>query len=275
MKASDEAGEVRQGEELPREAIDSYLKTLQPTLLGIPNIRQFAGGASNLTYLVSYPEYDFILRRPPLGRKAKGAHDMKRESELMCALRPVYPYVPAVLGYTAIEGVGECYVMERMLGYIPRKDMPKGIELNPQETRQLCLNVIDRLIDLHQVDVAKAGLLHLGKGEGYIARQIHGWSERFMQAHTEDVGNFSSVMQWLKDKMPSKDNALCLIHNDYRFDNVVLDANNPFNVVGVLDWEMATLGDPLMDLGNSLAYWVQADDEPMMQMMRRQPTHLP
>ncbi len=275
MKASDEAGDVRQGEELPGQVVDAYLKTLQPNLQGQPVIKQFPGGASNLTYQVSYPERDFILRRPPLGRKAKGAHDMKRESELMRALRPAYPYVPEVLGYTQLDGVGDCYVMERMVGIIPRKDMPKGIQLTAEQTRQLCLNVIDRLIDLHQVDISQAGLSGLGKGEGYIARQINGWSERFEQAHTDDVGEFGSVMHWLKDKMPVKDNAICLIHNDYRFDNVVLDSHNPFKVVGVLDWEMATLGDPLMDLGNSLAYWVQADDEPMMQMMRRQPTHLP
>ena len=135
--------------------------------------------------------------------------------------------------------------------------------------------MIDKLIELHQVDVEKAGLSALGKGQGYVARQVGGWSERFRAARTPDVNDFEGVISWLEAKKPAAEVAITLIHNDFRFDNVVLDPANPSQVIGVLDWEMATLGDPLMDLGSSLAYWVQADDDPFFQLMRRQPTTEP
>jgi aminoglycoside phosphotransferase (APT) family kinase protein len=166
------------------------------------------------------------------------------------------------------------YVMQKLVGIIPRANMPRGLELGKEQTKQLCLNVIDKLIELHQVDIQATGLSALGKGTGYAQRQIDGWTERYKKVPTWNVPKCTYVMDWLKANVPSTERS-CLIHNDYRFDNVVLDANNPMNVIGVLDWEMATIGDPLMDLGNSLAYWVQADDDFFMKMIRRQPTHLP
>ncbi|MEW9898150.1 phosphotransferase family protein [Chitinivorax sp. PXF-14] len=273
----DQAVAVRAGEELDATAVDAFIKRHASGLDGAPEITQFPGGASNLTYLVRYANRDLILRRPPFGHRAKSAHDMAREARIMAALKPVYRYVPDVVAFCEDQSVMGCdfYVMDRIKGIIPRQNLPKGLALNEEDTRKLCLNVIDKMIELHQVDYKQAGLDHLGKGEGYVARQIDGWSERFRQARTEDVGDFEAVMAWLKAKQPAKDVATCLIHNDYRFDNVVLNPDNPFEVIGVLDWEMATLGDPLMDLGNTLAYWVQADDDPIFQQMRRQPTNAP
>jgi aminoglycoside phosphotransferase (APT) family kinase protein len=272
----DKAGSVRNGEELDLARIDAFLKTHIPHLDGEPSLEQFAGGASNLTYLLRYPERDVILRRPPFGHKAKSAHDMLREANIMIALKPVYHYVPTVLASCHDPEVmdADFYVMERINGIIPRQNLPKGLQLTPEDTRQLCLNVIDKMIELHQVDYQAAGLANMGKGEGYVKRQIDGWSDRFRKSHTPDVSSFEAVMTWLHAKMPAHDVATCFIHNDFRFDNVVLNANNPLEVIGVLDWEMATLGDPLMDLGNTLAYWVQADDDATFQKMRRQPTHL-
>ena len=273
----DQPGSVRKGEELDVAKVDAFIKAHLPGLAGTPEIRQFAGGASNLTYLVHYPDRDLILRRPPFGHKAKSAHDMLREAKIMGALKPVYPYVPTVVATCSDPAVmdADFYVMERINGIIPRQDLPEGLNLSVEDTRKLCLNVIDRMIELHQVDYQAAGLDSLGKGEGYVRRQIEGWIDRYRKAKTEDVGDFEAVMTWLKDKMPASDVATCLIHNDFRFDNVVLNPANPFEVIGVLDWEMATLGDPLMDLGNTLAYWVQADDDALFQQVRRQPTHLP
>ena len=273
----DQPGSVRKGEELDAAKVDAFIKAHLPGLTGTPEIRQFAGGASNLTYLVRYPDRDLILRRPPFGHKAKSAHDMLREAKIMTALKPIYPYVPTVVATCDDPAVMEAdfYVMERINGIIPRQDLPEGLNLSVEDTRKLCLNVIDRMIELHQVDYQAAGLDSLGKGEGYVRRQIEGWIDRYRKAKTEDVGDFEAVMAWLKDKMPASDVATCLIHNDFRFDNVVLNPANPFEVIGVLDWEMATLGDPLMDLGNTLAYWVQADDDALFQQVRRQPTHLP
>ena len=273
----DQPGSVRKGEELDVAKVDAFIKAHLPGLTGTPEIRQFAGGASNLTYLVRYPDRDLILRRPPFGHKAKSAHDMLREAKIMTALKPVYPYVPTVVATCDDPAVMEAdfYVMERINGIIPRQDLPECLNLSVEDTRKLCLNVIDRMIELHQVDYQAAGLDSLGRGGGYVRRQIEGWIDRYRKAKTEDVGDFEAVMAWLKDKMPASDVATCLIHNDFRFDNVVLNPANPFEVIGVLDWEMATLGDPLMDLGNTLAYWVQADDDALFQQVRRQPTHLP
>jgi aminoglycoside phosphotransferase (APT) family kinase protein len=136
------------------------------------------------------------------------------------------------------------------------------------------LSVVDRLVELHEVDWEKAGLGDLGKPDGYVTRQVEGWSKRYGAARTPNVPEFAGVMRWLAERQPAMQRA-SLIHNDYRFDNVVLHPERPTEVIGVLDWEMATIGDPLLDLGNSLAYWVEAGDDALMQRMRRQPTHLP
>ncbi|MDC0662710.1 phosphotransferase family protein [Marinobacter sp. SS21] len=276
MTQIDQAVAIREGEELDAAAVDRFMKQAVPDLQGQAAIRQYPGGASNLTYQVDYGERSYVLRRPPFGTIAKSAHDMLREARVMKALRPVYPYVPDIVSICDDHEVLGCdfYVMERFRGIILRQDFPADLTLNEADTRKLCLSVIDKLVELHQVDAKAAGLDKLGKGEGYVQRQIGGWSSRFRKARTEDVGDFEEVMAWLEQKMPA-DVAQCVIHNDYRFDNVVLNPDNPFEVVGVLDWEMATIGDPLMDLGNSLAYWIQADDDPEMQILRRQPTHRP
>jgi len=275
MTLIDQAGAIRQGEALDKNKIDAYLRQQFDNLLGEINIKQFAGGASNLTYLISYTNQEFILRRPPFGKIAKSAHDMLREATIMQTLKPVYPEIPTILAICKDHSIIGCdfYIMERLIGIIPRKNLPQELQLNQHDTRQLCTNVIDKLIELHQVDHQAAGLANLAKGDGYVTRQIAGWSKRFINAKTDDVADFNGVMQWLQSNMPAQSKT-CIIHNDFRFDNVVLDVNDPLKIIGVLDWEMATLGDPLMDLGNSLAYWVQADDDDFFQQLRRQPTHL-
>lgn len=276
----DRGGRVRPGEELNTPAVDAWLKQQVPGLQGAPEVTQFSGGASNWTYRLQYPAMgqggDYILRRPPAGTKAKGAHDMGREFRVQSALKPVYPVVPTMIGHCADEAVtgSEFYVMERIAGIIPRKNMPKGLALDAATTRKLCMNVIDKLIALHGVDAHAAGLDSLGKGSGYCRRQIEGWSDRYTRARTWNVPSYRYVMAWLKERTPD-DVANVVIHNDWRFDNVVLAETDPTRVIGVLDWEMATLGDPLMDLGNALAYWVHADDNTLLQTTRRQPTHLP
>jgi aminoglycoside phosphotransferase (APT) family kinase protein len=174
---------------------------------------------------------------------------------------------PAVLG-------GDFYVMERLNGLILRGNLPDGMALSHRQARELSGKVVDRLVDLHTVDVGAAGLADLGKGAGYVERQIRGWSGRFLAARTDNVGDFAQVRSWLAENLPAEA-GICLIHNDYRLDNLVLDGPETLNIVGVLDWEMATLGDPLMELGSMLAYWVQADDDDVIKKSRRQPTHLP
>lgn len=273
----DEPRSVREEDALDVGALDAFLKNSIPGLDGTPEISQYPGGASNLTYLVRYPARELILRRPPSGRKAKSAHDMPREARIVAALKPVYPAVPAVLAICDDPAVlgSEFYVMERLTGIILRRDLPPELGLSPASTRRLCHNMLDKLIELHKVDYDAAGLAHIGKGAGYVHRQVAGWSDRWQNARTDDVGRFEDVVAWLHETMPEHDIATCVIHNDFRFDNLVLSPSDPLRVIGVLDWEMATLGDPLMDLGGVIAYWVQADDEAGLLALRRQPTHAP
>ena len=265
---------MRPGEELDVPAVDAWLKTRMPNLRGVPEVTQYSGGASNWTYRLKYESDDLVLRRPPAGTKAKSAHDMKREFHVQSALRPVFPYVAEMLALCEDPApIGtDFYVMRRVDGIIPRAEL--GVDLDPGTTRDLCLRMIDTLVALHKVDPAKAGLENLGKGNGYARRQIEGWSERYLRARTWNAPTFRKVIDWLKRHTP-EDVATCVIHNDYRFDNLVLDREDPTRIIAVLDWEMATLGDPLMDLGNSLAYWIQASDDPIARSMRRQPTHVP
>lgn len=242
---------------------------------GEPDVREFYGGASNLTYLLRYPGRDLILRRPPAGHKAKGAHDMEREFRIQHQLAPVFAYVPRMVALCTDDSVlgSEFYVMERVAGLVPRREL--GVELSEEQTRLLCARAIDLLVDLHSVDPVAAGLADLAKGEGYVTRQVSGWSQRFRQARTGRRDNsFEKVMGWLADHQPA-DAGHCLIHNDFRLDNLVLDPDDATRPIALLDWEMATVGDPLMDLGGAMAYWVQADDNRLMRLTRRQPTQMP
>ena len=272
----DQARELRAEDRLDIERLDAFLQQRIDGLVGMPTIRQFPGGASNLTYLIRYGERELVLRRPPVGVKAKSAHDMLREAQVMAALKPHYPLVPAILATCDDHAVlgQDFYVMERLHGVILRRDLPAGLGLTTDAVRKLCLGFIDRLVQLHQVDATLPELAGIGKGEGYIARQVRGWSDRWRQALTDQTDACEDVLAWLAGQQPSRETAICVIHNDYRFDNVVLDPAHPLDIIGVLDWEMSTLGDPLMDLGGSLAYWVQADDDAIFQSFRRQPTHV-
>ncbi|TDJ74779.1 phosphotransferase family protein [Pseudomonas putida] len=277
MTLTDPSTQVRPGEELDAQVIDTFLKANITGLEGSPGISQFPGGASNLTYLVSYPGREFVLRRPPFGEKAKSAHDMGREYRILNQLNSGFPYCPkAYVHCTDSTLIGsEFYVMERVKGVILRSDIPSELGLDAPRTERLCKSFIERLVQLHQVDYLACGLADLGKPEGYVQRQIEGWSSRYGKARTPDAPAWEQVMVWLREKMPADHPRPGIVHNDYRFDNVILDADNPMRIIGVLDWEMATLGDPLMDLGNSLAYWIEATDPPAVQQMRRQPSNAP
>ncbi|MCP4135178.1 MAG: phosphotransferase family protein [bacterium] len=274
MEIIDKPSAVRNGEELDLKKVEDFLKDSIPGLEGSIEIKQFPSGFSNLTYLVTAGSREMILRRPPLGTKAKTAHDMSREYRILKALKPVYPSCPEPLVYTEDPAVMDCpfYVMERLKGIILRKDLPEGIELPPEKAELLSRNLIELLHSLHSIDYKAIGLGDFGKPEGYVKRQVEGWSKRYINAKTDDAPDYEKVMQWLHDNMPPDSAVPGVIHNDYKFDNVVLNPENPLEIVGVLDWEMATIGDPLMDLGNSLAYWVNKDDPGNVQLMRMMPT---
>lgn len=275
MSVLDVAGNVRTGEELNIVAVENWLKAQGVELQGTAEVTQYSGGASNWTYRLKYDNADLILRRPPQGTKAKSAHDMAREYNVQKNLAPFYPVLPEMVALCQDESVIGCdfYVMKRIEGIIPRAKLPPELQMTESKVRELCVNVIDKLIELHQVPYQGTELEKLGKGEGYCRRQVEGWDKRYEKARTLNVPSFKWVRKWLLANIPADSNS-CVIHNDWRFDNVILDPHHPTEVIGVLDWEMATIGDPLMDLGSALAYWVEETDNRIFKATRRQPTHL-
>lgn len=276
MARTDEPSEVRKGEELDAAKVGPFLKDSIPGLRGDMSVRQFPGGFSNLTYLVKVGEREMILRRPPFGKKPKSGHDMSREYRILKALKPVFRYCPEPLLYTEEASIMGCpfYVMERINGLIIRKKLPDGIDLTAGRARTLSENLVRVLCELHSIDYKKAGLADFGKPAGYVKRQVDGWIGRYRDARTPDAPDYEDIMAWLTEKMPGDTDTPCVIHNDYKFDNVVLNPGNPLEIIGILDWEMATIGDPVMDLGNSLAYWVEKDDPPAVQLIRMIATNI-
>jgi aminoglycoside phosphotransferase (APT) family kinase protein len=263
----DQPKAVRVGEELNTAQLEAYLKKQMPKLRGSLHVQQFPSGYSNLTYFLQFGERELVLRRPPFGAKIKTAHDMAREYKILTALINVYPKVPRPLLYCDDESIlgAPFYVMERIKGVILRARPPAGISLSPERMRRLSESCIDNLVAIHRIDHAKAGLSDLGKPEGYIERQIRGWTQRYQNSRTGDIPEMEHVAEWLNASLPVESGA-ALIHNDYKYDNLVLDPDDLANIIAVLDWEMATIGDPLMDLGTALSLWIEPNDPPEMQM---------
>ncbi|PYJ02951.1 MAG: phosphotransferase family protein, partial [Verrucomicrobia bacterium] len=252
---------VRSGEELDAQKLEAFLKARLPSLGGPLVIEQFGQGYSNLTYLIRAGAREMVLRRPPFGAKIKTAHDMGREYRILSHINGIYPKVPRPLAYCEDESVlgAPFYIMERVSGIILRTTPPPGLDLQPPLMRRLAESFIENLVELHAVDYARAGLGDLGKPDGYVTRQVEGWLKRYQNARTDEIAEMDRVGAWLMDHKPGESGA-CLIHNDYKYDNLVLDPAEPSRITAVLDWEMATIGDPLMDLGSTLGYWVDGDD---------------
>jgi aminoglycoside phosphotransferase (APT) family kinase protein len=260
---------VRAGEELDAQKLARYLG------VDAVEVTQFPSGHSNLTYLVKSGDREWVLRRPPFGSTVKTAHDMGREYRILSHLNAVYPLAPRPFSYCDdVEIIGApFYVMQRIKGVILRKDPPPEL-LPPAVARGLGEAFVDNLAALHALDYRQAGLGDLGKPEGYVERQVRGWAERYRNARTDDIADMEFLEHWLLEKMPRETGA-ALIHNDYKYDNLVLDSNDLTRIIGVLDWEMSTVGDPLMDLGTALGYWVQADDTDELQAVRFCATTVP
>jgi aminoglycoside phosphotransferase (APT) family kinase protein len=265
---------VRAGEEVDAAALGGYL-TERLGWRGPITVEQFPGGHSNLTYLVRHGAEAYVLRRPPFGTQVKTAHDMGREHRVLSRLAPVYPQAPRPILYCEDAAVigAPFYLMERRRGVILRKDLPAGLTVDPPAARRLCELLVDALVELHAIDYAAAGLDDLGRPAGYVERQVRGWTERYQGAATDDIPAVTEVAAWLAAHRPA-DGAPALIHNDFKFDNLLLTPQLD-RITGVLDWEMATIGDPRMDLGTSLSYWVEADDPPAMHLLRFGLTTLP
>ena len=245
-----------------------------------PTVRQFRGGASNLTYLLTFADGNkLVLRRPPAGYKAASAHDMGREVAIQLALKPSFGLTPRIYGYCSDELVigSEFYVMEYLDGVVPRASGGAAgaarVDISPAEARTLAETFVNEWARLHALSPEAVGLDKLHKGPGYVQRQVTGWSSRYQAAHTDDVPTGDRVIAWLQANAPG-DSGVSVIHNDWRFDNMVFDFGRGPRLVGVLDWELATVGDPLMDIGSSLAYWVEPTDDDAFKSFRRQPTDI-
>ena len=253
---------VRKGEELPNERLLEYLSERLPDLDGPLIVEQFPAGFSNLTYLLRAGDRELVLRRPPIGAKIKTAHDMGREYRILSHLHPVYKKVPRPLLYCEDEEVigAPFYVMERITGIILRAQPPRDLELTPELMRGLSESFTENLAEIHEVDYEAAGLGDLGSPQGYVRRQVEGWTRRYYNAQTDDVPSIAQLADWLVQHLPADSERASLIHNDYKYDNVVLSPEDLTQVVAVFDWEMATIGDPLMDFGTSLGYWVETSD---------------
>ncbi|HXZ14332.1 MAG TPA: phosphotransferase family protein [Candidatus Sulfotelmatobacter sp.] len=272
----DHAAAVRSGEELDHARLESFLKEKFPGIPGPLSVQQFPSGHSNLTYLVRLGEREMVLRRPPFGSKVKTAHDMGREFRVLSKLHSTYPPAPKVLLFCEDDSIlgAPFYLMEPIHGVIIRRQLPEGIDFTPQIARGLSESFIDNLARLHGLDYAAIGLSDLGKPQGYLERQVRGWIERYHGSRTHDISEVSRISTWLAGNIPPASGA-ALIHNDYKYDNIVLDSADITKIIGVLDWEMSTIGDPLSDLGSTLAYWVDPGDPEEMQKIRWGPSTAP
>ncbi len=259
----DQPVDVRKGEELNLEALNSFL--LDKTSIGpLLTQKQFPGGYSNLTYLLTTAKKEYILRRPPFGAAIKSAHDMGREYKVLSLVQAHYDKVPRpIVLCEDLNVLGTpFYIMERISGVILRPSMAKEVDIAPTRMKEISEALIDNLVLLHSLDILNTGLSQLGKPEGYIQRQVEGWGKRYFNAQTDKIESLDSIIQWLSSNMPAETTPV-LLHNDYKYDNLVLDPTDMRKIVGVLDWEMATVGDPWMDVGASLAYWAEAGDDPL------------
>ena len=252
---------IREGEDFDRQAFETFLRENISNLPDEPmRVRQFPTGVSNLTYLIKVGDWEAVMRRPPDGPLPPKAHDMKRESRLLQKLSPHYPYVPKPYVFSEdknIIGV-PFYIMERKKGFVLDHEFPPGQSVTPDQLRALSHEVVNALAALHSVDYKEAGLSDFGYPEGFLQRQVNGWIARYEKYKTEDIANVEQLRHWFVDHIPmSNDSAL--IHNDYKLNNMLLSYDLT-KIEAILDWEMATIADPLFDLAGALGYWVQDDD---------------
>ena len=270
-----ETNAVRAGEEIPLAPLNAWLATAAPVVGRVTSVTQFPGGFSNLTYLLATTTGEFVLRRPPVGVGPGSAHDMPREARILsvCELRGIpSPRAIATCEDAAVIGA-PFYVMSRVSGVILRgTKAPAGYDA--AAFALLGENFLDTLAAIHGATPSDPVIGGLGKPLGYVQRQVEGWAARYEKAKTDDVASVEQLAKWLHAHQPSESGA-CLVHNDYKYDNLVLDPERPGKIIAVLDWEMATVGDPLLDVGTTLGYWIEAGDHPAFQALGLGITTLP
>jgi aminoglycoside phosphotransferase (APT) family kinase protein len=258
-----DARAVRSGEQLEWPRLIAWLRDRLPAcgIRGLdlskePEIAQFPGGHSNLTYLIRFGDADIVVRRPPFGPVPPTAHDMAREYRCLAAMHGVFPLAPQP--YLLCEDpsvIGSVfYAMERRRGLVVRAEEPPALA-NPASRRRLSGAMIDTLADLHAIDVSHGPLSTLGKPAGFVDRQVRGWSERWIRSQTTTLAEMDALAAWLREHLPPDPNPPSVVHGDWKLDNVMIDPHDVGRLVAVFDWEMSALGDPLVDVGIVLAYW--------------------
>jgi aminoglycoside phosphotransferase (APT) family kinase protein len=271
----DEPSPVRADSNFDVAALATWLRARETGFEGEPELLQFGRGYSNLTYLLRFGTRELVLRRAPPGIAIKSAHDMGREFRILGALAPTWSKAPRPVAYCDDPSVigTRFYLMDRVRGVILRARAADGLVLDETTMRRVAESTCDTLAEIHGLDWRAVGLADLGKPDGYVERQVKGWAERWRKARTDDVPEVERLGAWIEEHRPAESGAT-LVHNDFKYDNVVL-APDLGRVVAVLDWEMATIGDPLMDLGTALGYWVEAGDPPASQLASFGPTNRP
>ncbi|GGF25048.1 aminoglycoside phosphotransferase [Halobacillus andaensis] len=256
--------EVRKGEELDVSQIEKFLHESIPDLPHHPlQVRQFGAGHSNLTYELTVGEWQAVLRRPPMGPVAPKAHDMEREYEILKALHKVYPLAPKPYAFNKGDVLGKpFFIMERRHGLVFDTEFPSEIKGTPELGRKLSETMVERLVELHAIDFESTDLRLMVKPEGFMDRQVHGWIKRYEKAITDDVVHAEDLKKWLIQHIPTSQEA-SIIHYDYKLNNAMFNENG--NMVGLFDWEMTTVGDPLADVGAAMSYWIQSDDPALLQ----------
>jgi len=265
---------VRAGEELDLRALNAWLAANATAIGEVSAVEQFGGGFSNLTYLLNSSAGEFVLRRPPAGVGKGSAHDMPREYRILAAVAARSVPVPRVIALcedASALGV-PFYIMERVRGVILQRGGPENPP--PEVMRGLSESFVETLAAIHSVNASDPAIAALGKPDGYVARQVAGWTKRWDASRTDDVPHMERVAAWLTGHQPPA-SGVCLVHNDFKYDNFVLDPGDLRRIVAVLDWEMATLGDPLLDLGTSMGYWVEPTDHPALRSLGLGVTALP
>lgn len=270
-QTEDDTIPVRTDEVLNGKSLAKYFKGKLPGTEAPLTIRQFWGGAANLTYLLDFTGQEYVLRRPPLGPVAKSSHDMNREYNVLSVLHKVFPYAPQAYLYCEDSSIigAPFFVMERKKGFVIRRSFSKGLNHSPALAAKISNQLVDRLVEFHAVDYTSLGLGELGRPEGFINRQVEGWYKRWQKAKTEDNKDMDEVYNWLRKNIPIT-KRFSLVHNDFKLDNVMLDATG--NITAIFDWDMCTLGDPLSDLGALLTYWTEPTDPPYIQVLSTMPT---
>lgn len=267
----------RPGEELPRTNLLSFLHAAGLVANGNGEIEvlQYSNGYSNLTYLLKVEDKDYVLRRPPFSAPKRG-HDMGREYKVLRQLNPIFKKAPRVFAFCDDTNVigAPFYIMEKVSGEILTAKAALQREVSPAAFKTIANTWLDTFVAFHNIDYADANLADLGRPEGYVARQVSNWGKQYLAAKTNEVPSSQKVMAWMEEHQPtSYDHTL--IHNDFKYDNVVFKDGNWIEISAILDWEMCTLGDPLMDLGTSLGYWITLEEQEFAKMGIPSPTMMP